>query len=196
MLSDSDLFPRREGWNLYEVSDQVMTPGYEAGAMSPGGVGDSLCDLLLARMLESDLDQAGQQLMQEHFRTDWASWVPILPLGDEFDMSDAITLRAAYVASCHDSLYFVCCFEARSAAVPESKCYLHLHGDFGFETFLNRDFLPSPPPADWQSGDLVFCARTLGQQYASLQLSLGFFRSDERFGRSFSGQYRSPLSRD
>jgi len=182
LVTDTAYFERMSDFPVYRLRELTEPPPPITIAS------DSLQSLTAARLLRKDLDQAGQDLLDRLYGTDWKGWQDI-PIEQSFTFGDEIKLLGGSMISTADSIQLIAAFQATSGSRRRYKIYFHTVTGDGEDGFQNYDFLPPVQTNRWKKGEIIFCSRTIPDPGVDFRYFLGFFQGETRLGGPFRGEY-------
>lgn len=187
LVTDTSLFSRLTGEHLYRVLEPSGLPDRTFLDAINLSLRDSLLQLLRFRMIRSDLNQDGQDLLQDYVGADLSGSHTLLLDGEVHGFDREIELIACQAATVGDSTCLLLAYRVNRDQSTDYKLFLHLYGQSGDKTFYNYDFWPQERTTSWKKGDIVLCCRIFSTPPENCKFILGFFTGDDRKGAAFNG---------
>jgi hypothetical protein len=171
VVSDTNLFRRLKGNDLYEVLAPVAVPLATARHKFAPGT-DTLVQLMRLAMIRVQLTPEGQTEFDVHTQADWSRWRRPPEVAEATVFGDSVQLKDLRLVSDGDSLHVLIAFEAVETLSRQFKVMVHL---FIGDQMSNFDFSPTPATDTWQRYETVLCRQTIPSPDRPFQLYIGMF---------------------
>ena len=179
IISDTSLFSKIQGDNLYKVVDKKMS--LVDSSISIGN--DKTFERLMSyKLIRNYLNDEGQTLWDNRIGIDWNNWNPLKDREDKISIDGKIDLLDAYSLMDGDTLHILMAFYFDYNFNIDYRIFLHVypgHGDYSFDNF---DFAPEPGINTLRRGDIIIYKRSVPYHTDYDKLHVGCFNKDGRLG--------------